>query len=325
MENFSAKDEQIFDDMKQCVKDFGLKILGERSEEGTLLGMSSFEYQGYNLGIIFSYDSSHNAAGVLMRYADLPEEKLSSLYELLNHINNNLTFNHFYIDPGTRILVLRSGIYVTGYFLNKEMFKRVMTQNLGIGNTFMPLVMKLISTDKTPQCIMDEFYANKDKILPEFLGPDGKLRVAKKTEVRPFIIEACATMPAFPTHTHGMTELGMPEFLMDLLSFGGDGTGSRINASYNYFSRPENKGKLETIKNGETVKLTMQDLAPGKDGSDPYVYCYRRVYPEFEMVKQAYVIESPEDVDPNMWFVQIYVEGDDFALTDDYYKGGITW
>jgi len=26
-----------------------------------------------------------------------------------------------------------------------------------------------------------------------------------------------------------------------------------------------------------------------------------------------------------MWFVQIYVEGDDFALTDDYYKGGIKW
>lgn len=48
-------------------------------------------------------------------------------------------------------------------------------------------------------------------------------------------------------------------------------------------------------------------------------------YPEFEMVKQAYCIDGPDDIDPNMWFVQIYVEGDDFALTDDYYKGGIKW
>jgi hypothetical protein len=43
------------------------------------------------------------------------------------------------------------------------------------------------------------------------------------------------------------------------------------------------------------------------------------------MVKQAYVIESAEDVDPAMRFIQIYVEGDDFALTDEYYKGGIKW
>jgi hypothetical protein len=41
------------------------------------------------------------------------------------------------------------------------------------------------------------------------------------------------------------------------------------------------------------------------------------------MVKQAYDLNDPADVDPKAWFVQIYVEGDDFALTDDYYKYGI--
>jgi len=85
-----------------------------------------FEYQGYNMGIIFSYDPKPNVAQVLMRYPDLPAEKLPALYELLNHINNHLTFNHFFIDPGTRILALRSGIYLTGYFLNKEAFKMLL-------------------------------------------------------------------------------------------------------------------------------------------------------------------------------------------------------
>lgn len=329
MENFAARDKQVFDDMKQCVKDLGLKIMDEHSEEGILSGISVFEYQGYNMGIIFSYDPSHNVAEVLMRYADLPAEKIPALYELLNHINNHLSFNHFFIDPGTRILVLRSGVYVMGYFLNKEMFKMVMTQDLGIGNTFMPLIWKLIFKDQTPQFIMDEFYTAKDKISPEFLGPDGKLRVGKKTEERPFIIEVSATMPAFPTHTHGLTELGMPEFLIDHLCLGANGNGTIINLSYEYFIKAKNANKLDAIKNGQMIRLNFTDLKPEvkmKDILDPdRVYCYRRVSPEFEMVKQAYVIESPEDVDPDMWFVQIYIEGDDFAVTDDYYKGGIKW
>jgi len=48
----------------------------------------------------------------------------------------------------------------------------------------------------------------------------------------------------------------------------------------------------------------------------------RRVYPDFEGIKLAY---SHDKIIPDGWFIQIYVEGDDFALTDDYYRGGITW
>jgi hypothetical protein len=154
-----------------------------------------------------------------------------------------------------------------------------------------------------------------------------KLRsLYKKEDAKyPYIIHATDKAPLYPSHTHGMTKLGFPEFLMDPLSFGSNGTGSRISVSYEYFNKPENKGKLEAIKNGETVKLTVLDLAPNKAGIDPSVYCYRRVYPEFEMVKMAYLVESPGDIDPKMWFVQIYVEGDDYVLTDAYYKGGIKW
>jgi len=154
-----------------------------------------------------------------------------------------------------------------------------------------------------------------------------KAKASHKKEAAkwPYVIHATDKSPLYPTHTHGMTELGIPEFLMDPLSFGPNGTGNRINASYEYFNRPENKEKFEAVKNGETVKLRLCDLAPDKCGEDPYVYCFRRVYPEFEMVKQAYCVESPEDVDPRMSFIQIYVEGDDYVLTDAYYKGGIKW
>ncbi len=52
MIEFSSKDKQIFDDMKQCVEDHGLKILDEKSDDNILSGFSTFEYPGYNMGII---------------------------------------------------------------------------------------------------------------------------------------------------------------------------------------------------------------------------------------------------------------------------------
>lgn len=144
---------------------------------------------------------------------------------------------------------------------------------------------------------------------------------------RPYMIHGCKGMPAFPTHTHGLADIGMPEFLIDPLAFGPEGNGQRINAIYDHLVKPGNKCKLGAIKNGKTLKLTMHDMHPKKfeEGSEPYVYCLRRVYPDFEAVKHAYCIEQPKDVDPNTWFVQIYVEGDHFALTDEYYRGGVRW
>ena len=36
----------------------------------------------------------------------------------------------------------------------------------------------------------------------------------------PYIIHACPpTVDAYPTHTHGLTEIGMPEFIVDPLAF----------------------------------------------------------------------------------------------------------
>lgn len=327
MDNFSAKDKQIFEDMKQCVKDLGLKILDEQSEHDMLSGLSTFEYPSYNMGINFFYHPSLNVAHVLMQYADLPAEKLPSLFELINHINGNLTFNHFYIDPGTRTLLLRSGLDVTGYFLNKKAFKMLLGQNLGVGHTFMTLIIKLLATDQTPQSIMYEHQATMNQIPSEFLGPDGEIKAPRVSKKLPFTIEAAIDMPAFSTHTHGLTELGMPEFLIDHLAFGPNGNGGRINDSYTYFIKSENREKLEAIKRGETIKLTIQDIRPDAK-EEPHPYCYRRVYPDFEMVKQAYNIDhqnNKSDADPAAWFVQIYVDGDDFALKDDYYKGGIKW
>ena len=152
-----------------------------------------------------------------------------------------------------------------------------------------------------------------------------KLRETIKIKF-PFTIHADSLMieTAYPTHTHGLTEAGMPEFIMDPVAFGGEGNAQRINASYDYFIKSENAEKLETILNGEIVKLTIMDLKPDQDYSEPYLYCYREVTADFEAVKLAYVENGP-GLEPEMRFIQIWVEGDTFALEDDYYRGGVRW
>jgi len=320
MEDHNSRDVKIFADMKKCVEEMGLKILDEKVDQGIFSGMSTFAYPDYNMAIVFNFDTSQDLAEVIVRYADMPEEKLSVLYELLNYMNNYLMFNHFSVDFESGGLFLRSGMIVNHYFLDKEVFKRILINALGTGYTFMPMIAEQINTEHTPQAIMERFVKSKESIPLDF--PEHK--ESENKEKLPFYVHGSADMPAFPTHTHGLMEIGLPEFLMDHLAFGPMGNGGRIKASYYYFTRPENVSKLEAIRNGETVKLTGEELKPGGE-LDDIVYCYRKVYPEFEMVKQAYCLEDPKDIDPRMWFVQIYAEGDDFALTDDYYKGGIKW
>lgn len=140
----------------------------------------------------------------------------------------------------------------------------------------------------------------------------------------PFIIHAdpLKESTAYPTHTHGLADVGMPEFLMDPLAFGGDGNAGRINAAYDFFRKKENEDKFKAILNGEVVKVAGRQLCPKPNNTDPYVYCFREVTPEFEAVKEAYGA-GIADYFPRMQFVQIWVDGDDYALTDEYYRGGV--
>ena len=140
----------------------------------------------------------------------------------------------------------------------------------------------------------------------------------------PYIIHACPpTVDAYPTHTHGLTEIGMPEFIVDPLAFGPEGNAGLINDAYRYLSLPENAEILDSIMTGETITINSKTLNPSSDGS--YNFCFRRVGIDFEAVKQAYDGLDLGKIEDVISFIQIYVEGDDFALDDDYYKGGVTW
>jgi len=147
-----------------------------------------------------------------------------------------------------------------------------------------------------------------------------------RKERLPFIIHADSLQKptATPTHTHGLMAVNMPEMFMDPLSFGPKGTGSIINHAYKYFRKPENQDKLKAILEGKIIKLESKDLSLGSMGN--YTICFRVVSPDFEGVKLAYSrLNTVKDKIADARIVQIWVEGDDFALEDDYYIGGVRW
>jgi hypothetical protein len=145
-----------------------------------------------------------------------------------------------------------------------------------------------------------------------------KNRISTNSEF-PFTIEADPLLEdtAFPTHTHGLTEIGMPEFIMDPTAFGGEGNAKLINHSYRYFKK--NKKDLQAVINGKTLKFPINIISPRWKGAPIYTICFRIVPDTFEAVKEAY----PIGLEPDMRFIQIWIDGDDYALTDEYYRGGV--
>jgi len=81
---------------------------------------------------------------------------------------------------------------------------------------------------------------------------------------------------------------------------------------------------MGAILTGKTVTLREKEFRPRSDGN--YVFCFREVSVDFEAVKLAY--PADDNITSSIRearIVQIYVEGDDYVLTDDYYRGGVFW
>ena len=135
----------------------------------------------------------------------------------------------------------------------------------------------------------------------------------------PFNIHACIDPPAFPTHTHGLTEIGLPEFIIDPFTFGPLGNMYIINAAYEFLKKPKNARYLKAILNGKTIKLITKKLSPKHFMNDPYIYWFRKVTSEFDSVKQAYGTLD-KDLRPGMLFIHIRVDRDDFVSKDEYYR-----
>ena len=132
---------------------------------------------------------------------------------------------------------------------------------------------------------------------------NSKKMLAKMNTDLPYIIHGCvpSDQGIFPTHTHGAEN----EFLINHKCFGPKGNGAMINLVHKYLE--ENPDEREKVMDGEIREFSLE-------GSN-LVLCFRKVNSDFAPVQIAYEgfgLDGEE-------FIQIYVKGDDFALTDEYY------
>ena len=169
-----------------------------------------------------------------------------------------------------------------------------------------------------------------------------------KKKKRPFIIHYCGTKQEctcekckkeeedsgglFPTHTHGLNKIDQPEMLIDPIAFT-KYNANIINDVYDYLNAPKKKNLIPDIIAGKTIEVKLSELDETSfltlnlyEGKNSYekknlTICIRVVYSDFEAVKEAYGYGIPLDLP----FLQLYVLGDDFALEDEYYRGGVTW
>lgn len=320
----------VYDEVINCVKRIGLPIIKEVSE-GNIRGFES-KIKGediYSIRILVTYDPNKSIVAVEASIShSIPEERVMAVGKLIKLINKRLNKDIFGVFPCTGIVILFDDIFVQDEIINIDKFLMFFKKQVGYGITYFPLIVNQVYSQLKPKA---EFAKFRKRKLKNGKKSDFKIQAVKKDTGNqndkkvflPFEIHGSSIEARFqfPTHTHGLHKIGLPEFFIDPLAFGPEQNSQRIFAAYDYFLKPGNNDKLDGILKGEVIELKSKELHPkAKDDSD--VYCFREVSPDFEAVKMAYIVDD-SDIDPDMRFVQIWVKGDDYALNDEYYKGGI--
>lgn len=114
----------------------------------------------------------------------------------------------------------------------------------------------------------------------------------------------------YPTHTHGLEKIGLPEIFINNVAFGATVNAIMINiiaAALIINKNLQKKFMEETII---TMKTGFFD--PKED----ITFSLRKVEPTFNAVKKAY----NDNYIPKHGYAQLWVDGDDHVLDDDYYE-----
>jgi len=330
--NKEKQNSKIYDEVINCIRRIGLPVIQELSEEHSQCFTSEIntaDFYSIRIMVVFVPDKNLVSVGVMLSHS-IPQEKHNIITKLTTLINQRFKKNVFDIEPGKGVVNFCDDFFCTDENLDIDEFLLFFKKCIGHAIDYFPLIVSQYYSELKPKTLYRKFMKRKRK---DGKKSDYKIKVAKKDtgnqkdiiDFLPFDIHGSSQKARhqFPTHTHGLDKIGLPEFIIDPLALGPEQNSQRIFAAYDYFLKPENNDKLDGILNGEVIELKSKELHPNaKDDSD--VYCFREVPHDFEAVKMAYSVDG-SDLDPDMRFVQIWLKGDDHALNNEYYRGGIIW
>lgn len=141
--------------MEDSIKEMGLKILQSNSSGDPMFVESYFEYAGFSIGILVTYDSQHDLVTIAIVYGEAPGDKIDRLVRLVNYINMLINTSHYAIDPESGRMMLVAGLPVTSH-LDKAVLKKLLKDVLGYNLQFSKLLFTAITTDQDAAEIMKE-------------------------------------------------------------------------------------------------------------------------------------------------------------------------
>ena len=114
----------------------------------------------------------------------------------------------------------------------------------------------------------------------------------------------------YPTHTHGLKHVMLPDILIHNACFGPQGNAHIINIIVGSLMFDQN------LYNEFMEKSYVERKTGIYEESEDLIICLRKLTPEFLAIKKAYNDDKPSE----FGYAQLFVKGDDHTLTDEYYE-----
>ncbi|PKN33224.1 MAG: hypothetical protein CVU61_14505 [Deltaproteobacteria bacterium HGW-Deltaproteobacteria-19] len=309
----------------ECLKELDINV----SNKKTFDHMLSYELKclGFQIPGTAIYDYRTGNICLTNSYMS-PDRRLVPRYlSLLNEMNCEVSTGHFQWESQTGTVQYITSFPLIGGRLNKARFKKAIITILALNDCVIPILCRELLYEN-PRSIIEEAMVSESYSQEEYLP------WVPLDHVREILPEHFTQIPSYafkfmksemrPNSTTGLTNIGLPELLMDCMAFGSQGNSTRIELCSHFFCERRNVEKLDDIRNGKTILLTMNDI--NQDIRDmSYQLGFRRISPDSEMAKKAYGENAAILSNPNAWFVQIYLVGDDHSMTEEYYREGIEW
>ena len=172
---------QVMRDLDACFVETGLTPL-ESKPEGVLCVASHLTYGNNNILITAVYHQDMELVETTICIGEIPIEKRLRVVQLINEINSYLMCEHFALHTDTGLLLLRAGLYVPKYFLDKDQLKLILQQLMGKGYEYYPLITDAISYKKNPKSIMRRYLRQRENRLKDFENEEKKKEIPQDAQ-----------------------------------------------------------------------------------------------------------------------------------------------